>query len=115
MKLCEYCMSEFEPKQQNQKYCRPKCSRRSAQFRNFKKNGRTVYTRICPKCGRLFMTIDERKVDCQDCISIDVKERLEKPKKKNDVIKTVNHMARAAGMSYGKFVAQMSMKPLERK
>ena len=115
MKLCEYCMSEFEPKQQNQKYCRPECARRSAQFRNFKKHGRIVYTRICPKCGRLFMTIDERKFDCQDCISIDVKERLEKPKKKNDVIKTVNHMARAAGMSYGKFVAQMSMKPLERK
>ena len=38
-----------------------------------------------------------------------IKERTEKPKKKNDVIKTVNHMARAAGMSYGKFVAMMSM------
>lgn len=115
MKLCEYCMAEFEPKQQNQKYCRPECARRSAQFRNFKKHGRIVYTRICPKCGRLFMTIDERKVDCQDCISIDVKERLKKPKKKNDVIKAVNHMARASGMSYGKYVAMHSMKPLERK
>lgn len=115
MKLCEYCMSEFEPKQQNQKYCRPKCSRRFAQFRNFKKAGRTVYKRICPKCGRLFMTIDEHKIDCQDCIGIDIKERLRKPKKKDDAIKAVNHMARASGMSYGKFVAQMSMKPLERK
>ena len=115
MKLCEYCMAEFEPKQQNQKYCRPECARRSAQFRNFKKNGRTVYTRICQKCGRLFMTIDERKLHCQDCNGNEVKERLKKPKKKDDVIKTVNHMARAAGMSYGKFVAQMSMKPLERK
>ena len=115
MKLCEYCTAEFEPKQQNQKYCRPECARRSAQFRNFKKHGRIVYTRICPKCGRLFMTIDEHKIDCQDCISIEVKERLKKPKKKDDVIKAVNHMARAAGMSYGKFVAQMSMKPLERK
>jgi hypothetical protein len=38
-----------------------------------------------------------------------IKEHTEKPKKKNDVIKTVNHMARAAGMSYGKFVAMMSM------
>lgn len=61
------------------------------------------------------MTIDERKVDCQDCIENNVKERLEKPKKKDDAIKAVNHMARASGMSYGKFVAQMSMKPLERK
>ena len=108
-------MAEFEPKQQNQKYCRPECARRSAQFRNFKKHGRIVYTRICPKCGRLFMTIDERKVDCQDCIGNEVKERLKKPKKKDDVIKTVNYMARATGMSYGKFVAQMSMKPSERK
>ena len=61
------------------------------------------------------MTIDKHKFDCQDCISIDVKERLRKPKKKDDAIKSVNHMARAAGMSYGNFVAQMSMKPLERK
>lgn len=61
------------------------------------------------------MTTDERKVDCQDCISNEVKERLKKPKKKDDAIKAVNHMARASGMSYGKFVAQMSMKPLERK
>lgn len=61
------------------------------------------------------MTIDERKVDCQDCISVDVKERLRKPKEKDDAIKAVNHMARASGMSYGKFVAQMSIKPLERK
>lgn len=68
-----------------------------------------MYTRICPKCGRIFMTIDEHKVDCQDCMSGAIKERTEKPKKKNDVIKTVNHMARAAGMSYGKFVAMMSM------
>lgn len=82
---------------------------------NFKKAGRIVYKRICPKCGRLFMTIDENKFDCQDCISIDVKERLRKPKKKDDAIKAVNHMARASGMSYGNFVAQMSMKPLERK
>ena len=86
-------MAEFEPKQQNQKYCRPKCAKRFAQFRNFKKAGRTVYTRI----------------------GNEVKERLRKPKKKDDVIKTVNHMARASGMSYGKFVAQMSIKPLERK
>lgn len=115
MKLCEYCMAEFEPKQQNQKYCRPECARRSAQFRNFKKAGRIVYTRICPKCGRLFMTIDERKLHCQDRIGIDIKERLRKPKKKDDAIKAVNHMARASGMSYGKFVAQMSMERLERK
>ena len=47
--------------------------------------------------------------------SIDIKERLRKPKKKDDAIKAVNHMARASGMSYGKFVAQMSMEPLERK
>ena len=115
MKLGGYCTAEFEPKEQSQKYWRPECARRSAQFRNFKKHGRIVYTRICPKCGRLFMTIDERKVDCQDCIGNEVKERLKKPKKKDDVIKAVNHMARASGMSYGKFVAQMSMKPLERK
>ena len=115
MKLCEYCMAEFEPKQQNQKYCRPECARRYAQFRNFKKHGRIVYTRICQKCGRLFMTIDERKFDCQDCISNEVKERLKKPKKKDDVIKAVNHMARAEGMSYGKYVAMQNMKPLERK
>ena len=61
------------------------------------------------------MTIDERKVDFQDCIGNEVKERLKKPKEKDDAIKAVNHMARASGMSYGKFVAQMSMKPLERK
>lgn len=115
MKLCEYCMAEFEPKRPDQKYCRPKCAKRYAQFKNFKKAGRIVYTRICPKCGRIFMTIDENKFNCQDCISIDVKERLIKPKKKDDAIKVVNHMARASGMSYGKFVAQMSMKPLERK
>lgn len=82
MKLCEYCMAEFEPKRPDQKYCRPKCAKRFAQFRNFKKAGRTVYTRICPKCGRMFMTIDERKVDCQDCISNEVKERLKKTKEK---------------------------------
>lgn len=115
MKICEYCMAEFEPKRPDQKYCRPKCAKRYAQFKNLKKAGRIVYTRICPKCGRLFMTIDERKVDCQDCIGIDIKERLRKPKKKDDAIKAVNHMARVSGMSYGKFVAQMSMKPLERK
>ena len=45
------------------------------------------------------MTIDERKFDCQDCIGNEVKERLKKPKKKDDVIKAVNHMARAAWMS----------------
>lgn len=61
------------------------------------------------------MTIDERKVDCQDCISVDVKERLRKPKEKDDAIKAVNHIARASGMSYGKYVAMQSMKPLERK
>lgn len=61
------------------------------------------------------MTIDERKFDCQDCIGNEVKERLRNPKKKDDEIKAVNHMARASGMSYGKFVAQMSMEPLERK
>lgn len=115
MKLCEYCMSEFEPKRPDQKYCRPKCAKRYAQFKNFKKAGRIVYTRICPKCGRLFMTIDERKVDCQDCIGNEVKERLKKSKKKDDVIKAVNHMARASGMSYGKYVAMQSMKPLGRK
>ena len=115
MKLCEYCMAEFEPKQPNQKYCRPKCASRFGQFKNFKKRGKTVYTRICPKCNRLFMTIDENKFNCQDCISNDVKERLENPKKKDDAIKTANHMAHALGMSYGKFVAQMSMKSLERK
>lgn len=84
-------------------------------LRILKKAGRTVYKRICPKCGRLFMTIDENKFDCQDCIGNEVKERLRKPKKKDDAIKAVNHMARASGMSYGKFVAQMSMEPLERK
>lgn len=61
------------------------------------------------------MTIDEHKIDCQDCIGNEVKERLRNPKKKDDEIKAVNHMARASGMSYGKFVAQMSMEPLERK
>ena len=86
MKLCEYCMAEFEPKRPDQKYCRPKCAKRYAQFKNFKKAGRIVYTRICPKCGRLFMTIDERKVDCQDCIGNEVKERLRKPKKKDDAM-----------------------------
>lgn len=63
----------------------------------------------------MFMTIDKHKVDCQDCVIDAIKERTEKPKKKNDTIKAVNHMARASGMSYGKFVAQMSIKPLERK
>ena len=115
MKLCEYCMAEFEPKQPNQKYCRPKCASRFGQFKNFKKRGKIVYTRICPKCNRLFMTIDENKFNCQDCISNEVKERLRKSKKKDDAIKAVNHMARASGMSYGKFAAQMSMEPLERK
>ena len=71
--------------------------------------------KILKRLEELFMTIDERKVDCQDCIGIDIKERLRKPKKKDDAIKAVNHMARASGMSYGKFVAQMSMEPLERK
>ena len=105
LKLCEYCMAEFEPKRPDQKYCRPKCASRFGQFKNFKKRGKTVYTRICPKCNRLFMTIDENKFNCQDCISNEVKERLENPKKKDDAIKTVNHMAHALGMSYGKFVA----------
>lgn len=82
LKICEYCMAEFEPKRPDQKYCRPKCASRFGQFKNFKKRGKIVYTRICPKCNRLFMTIDENKFNCQDCISNDIKERLENPKKK---------------------------------
>lgn len=49
MKLCEYCMAEFEPKRPDQKYCRPKCAKRYAQFKNFKKGWKNCVYKNMPE------------------------------------------------------------------
>lgn len=58
------------------------------------------------------MTVGNKRKLCQDC---DAVKRKEKKLSNNKKIDLISKLARESGMSYGKFVDQMSMKPLERK
>ena len=58
------------------------------------------------------MTVGIKRKLCPDCDAVNRKEKKLSNNKKIDLI---SKLARESGMSYGKFVAQMSMKPLERK
>lgn len=58
------------------------------------------------------MTVGSKRKLCPDC---DAVKRKEKKLSNNKKIDLISKLARESGMSYGKFVAQMSMKPLERK
>lgn len=58
------------------------------------------------------MTVGDKRKLCHDC---DAVKRKEKKLSNNKKIDLISKLARESGMSYGKFVAQMSMKPLERK
>lgn len=58
------------------------------------------------------MTVGDKRKLCPDC---DAVKRNEKKLSNNKKIDLISKLARESGMSYGKFVAQMSMKPLERK
>lgn len=58
------------------------------------------------------MTVGSKRNLCLDC---DAVKRKEKNLSNNKKIDLISKLARESGMSYGKFVAQMSMKPLERK
>ena len=49
---------------------------------------------------------------CPDC---DAVKRKEKKLSNNKKIDLISKLARESGMSYGKYVAMQSMKPLERK
>lgn len=83
---------------------------------NAEKSGKTVYDRVCPKCGRTFRTPNESEKLCIDCRPRKKRDYTKKSKKsKKSMIVEINELARESGMSYGKFVAQMSIKPLERK
>lgn len=58
------------------------------------------------------MTVGSKRKLCPDC---DAVKRKAKKLSNNKKIDLISKLARESGMSYGKFVAQMSMKPLERK
>lgn len=73
---CEYCDLIFEKKKNNQRYCCPECS----------------------KAGRLRKSRDYHRA-----------ERLAKQKQKENkkpTLSDINQRARAAGMTYGKYMAQ---------
>ena len=83
---------------------------------NAEKSGKTVYDRVCPKCGRTFRTPNESEKLCIDCRPRKKRDYTKKSKKsKKSMIVEINELARGSGMSYGKYVAMQSMKPLERK
>ena len=83
---------------------------------NAEKSGKTVYDRVCPKCGRTFRTPNESERLCIECRARNKRDYTKKSKKsKKSMIVEINELARESGMSYGKYVAMQSMKPLERK
>ena len=113
---CRYCSIEFEPVRSTQLDCSPKCRHRWHQAMSAEKSGKTVYDRVCPKCGRTFRTPKESEKLCIDCRPRKKRDYNKKPKKsKKSMIVEINELARESGMSYGKYVAMQSMKSLERK
>lgn len=113
---CRYCSIEFEPIRSTQLDCSPKCRHRWHQAMSAEKSGKTVYDKVCPKCGKTFRTTNEAESLCIDCRPRKKKGYSKKSKKsKKSMIGEISKLARESGMSYGKYVAMQSMKSLERK
>lgn len=113
---CRYCSIEFEPIRSTQLDCSPKCRHRWHQAMSAEKSGKIVYERVCVKCGKTFRTTNEAESLCIDCRPRKKRDYNKKPKKsKKSMIGEISKLARESGMSYGKYVAMQSMKPLERK
>lgn len=117
MKICRYCGREFEPIRATQLDCRSKCTQRFNRAKLMEKQGYAVYDRICPDCGRSFKTSNKSRLRCCDCdVPAQAKRRKPKTRKvKNRSLSQINNLARKSGISYGKYVAEQNMKPLERR
>ena len=112
IRICKYCSTEFTPKRSTQVCCCPRCTSRLNLARHQEASGKEVFKKQCPKCGKTFMTVGSKRKLCPDC---DAVKRKEKKLSNNKKIDLISKLARESGMSYGKYVAMQSMKPLERK
>ena len=112
IRICKYCSSEFTPIRSTQVCCCRRCRSRLNLARHQESNGKEVVKKQCPKCGKTFMTVGSKRKLCPDC---DAVKRKEKKLSNNKKIDLISKLARESGMSYGKYVAMQSMKPLERK
>ena len=112
IRICKYCSVEFVPKRDTQLFCCARCRSRYNATKYKQAKGRDIVKKKCIKCGKTFITSELKREICLDCVAAKRKEKKISNKEK---IVSINKLARESGMSYGKFVAQTSMKPLERK
>lgn len=80
------------------------------------------YTKSCKHCGNEFLTTNKNRIYCSDKCSRKENKKIQREKykqerellerkKQNNLVKT-NEAARAAGLSYGKYVALQYAKTL---
>lgn len=130
-KKCAHCGKEFDAKPM-QIYCSDRCADRAYQEHRKKRLALTSTryidkpeserTKVCPVCGKSFVAERESKVYCSnECLikhSRDAREygvvALEKPYTKHKAkyeshIEDINAVAKAHGMTYGKWQAQKQL------
>lgn len=122
-KNCKVCGCEFVASRRNQLYCSRKCKDEAWRLSyNERKKPLEEIKKICKLCGREFITTKKTQVYC-DKRCTDKANKLascerkkakaaEKNKPKRCTIADINEAARAAGMSYGKYVAMQYAKTI---
>lgn len=107
------CGKDFEPSKKNQKYCCPKCRQRGQNIKYQQKIRGMIYKKKCGRCGKTFEAKTQEAQYCPVCshkrLWTESGKRItvEKHVKKKKNIETINHLARANGMTYGQYVAYM--------
>lgn len=67
MKKCEICGSSFEPKSQNQRFCKPDCIRAGRLLAQNKRRNKIYENDVCQGCGCPLTENDDRfcSSECQ--------------------------------------------------
>lgn len=127
MRKCKICGRMFEPKYFNTQMCSAECVAAARKISNAKTNERVkkerrerLGIRICVECGVEFAPSRETQVCCNSICQHErirkiekswreeAKKKDEKTKKKADTLAEINAKARAAGMTYGKYMEYIS-------
>lgn len=129
MRKCKICGRMFEPNYHNSQMCSAECVAAARKISNAKTNERVkkerrerLGTRICVECGIEFAPNRETQVCCNAICQHErirkiekswreeAKKKGEKTKKKADTLAEINAKARAAGMTYGKYMEHIRRK-----
>jgi len=119
---CVICDNLFVPKSIRSKTCSPGCqkihTRNIQKKRKMEKRKNRVIVKKCIICGKEFSPFRISVMMCSpECRKKRAKERYqesraekERAEMRRESLVQINEKARAAGMSYGKYMLQMQMK-----